>query len=56
MLKKITKSYDSYSHYPSPTGRPSNKYPYPSTKYVYDRNKSMATCTKLKDVDLRKIM
>ena len=55
-VKKITKSYDSYSHYPSPTGRPSNKYPYPVTEYEYNMNKSIATCNKMKDVRVCNIM
>lgn len=38
------------SYYPSPTGRPSNKYPYPVRRYVYSNNYSFATCYKLNNV------
>lgn len=43
------------SHYPSPTGRPSRKYPYPVKDYAYLRNRSYATCYKLSDVKLKSI-
>lgn len=44
--------YCSGSHYPSPTGRPSRKYPYPVKDYEYLRNYSYATCYNLSDVKL----
>lgn len=43
------------SYYPSPTGRPSNKYPYPIKEYVYVKNYSYATCYKLENIKLNGI-
>ena len=43
------------SYYPSPTGRRSNKYPYPVKKYVFEKNYSHAACYKMCDMDLQKI-
>lgn len=40
------------SHYPSPTRRPSRKYPYPVKDYAYSRNYSYATCYRLSSVKL----
>ena len=40
------------SYYPSPTGRPSNKYPYPVRKYRYSNNHSYATYHKLSNTKL----
>ena len=40
------------SYYPSPTGRPSNKYPYPVRKYRYSNNYSYATYLKLSNTKL----
>ena len=40
------------SYYPSPTGRPSNKYPYPVRKYGYSNNYSYATYLKLSNTKL----
>jgi competence CoiA-like predicted nuclease len=42
-------------HYPSPTGRSSNKYPYPVKDYGYSRNNSYATCYKLSNTELKDI-
>lgn len=51
----ISNSYIcSGSHYPS--GRRSNKYPYPIKDYVYMRNKSLATCYKLDNLQLKNII
>lgn len=40
------------SYYPSPTGRPSNKYPYPVRKYEYFSNYSYVTYLKLSNTKL----
>lgn len=53
-IKNISNSYYCCGyHYPSPTGRPSNKYPYPVRDYAYLRNYSYATCYKLSDIKLK---
>lgn len=50
-IKDISNSYYcSGIRYPSPTGKPSRKYPYPVRIYSYLRNYSYATCYKLKNV------
>lgn len=41
------------AHYPSPTHRPSRKYPYPVRDYAYCGNHSYATCYKLFNTKLR---
>ena len=43
------------SKYPSPTGRPSRKYPYPVRQYDFYKNNSYATCYKLMDTKLDNI-
>ena len=48
--------YCSGLRYASPTGRASRKYPYPVQKYEYLRNFSIATCYKLNDIQLKKIL
>lgn len=52
-IKDSSKNYSSYHYYPS--GRPSNKYPYPITKYKYDTNLSLARCYKLKNIKLKEV-
>lgn len=52
---KSNSYYFSGYHYPSPTGRPSNKYPYPRREYDYLRNYSYATCYKLHNLKLTNI-
>lgn len=47
--------YCTGSFYPSPTGRPSNKYPYPVRRYAFSRNYSYATCYKLSNTKLKNI-
>ena len=54
-VKDSIKSYRSYSYYPSPTGRPSNKYPYPVTDYRFYKNMSLAKCTSLNSLKLKNI-
>ena len=50
-IKDTSNSYTYVSsYYPSPTGRPSNKYPYPVRKYAYSNNYSFATCYKVDNV------
>lgn len=52
-LKDISNSYCCVgSHYPSPTGRPSNKYPYPVKDYKYKENNSYVTCYRLSDLKI----
>ena len=52
-IKNIDNSYTCIgSYYPSPTGRPSNKYPYPVRKYRYSNNHSYATYHKLSNTKL----
>ena len=55
LVKDKMKSYSSYSYYQSPTGRKSNKYPYPVTGYHFNKNLSFARCMKLKNLKLRNI-
>lgn len=43
------------SYYPSPTGRPSRKYPYPVKEYNYIGNHSYATCYKIDNVKLKNL-
>lgn len=43
------------AHYPSPTRRPSRKYPYPIKDYAYSKNYSYATCYRLSDIKLYSI-
>lgn len=52
LIKDDSKSYSSYSYYPSPTGRSSNRYPYPVTAHRYACNKSLAKCEKLNDIKI----
>lgn len=52
LVKDKSKSYSSYSYYPSPTGRPSNKYPYPVSGHRYDWNKSLAKCKNINHIDV----
>lgn len=55
-IKSLSNSYYcTGSYYPSPTRRPSRKYPYPVKKYSYLKNYSYATCYKLFDVKLKNI-
>lgn len=55
-IKDIMNSYICVgTHYPSPTGRPSRKYPYPVKDYRFSRNYSYATCYQLSDVKLKSI-
>lgn len=52
-VKNDTSSYYcSGSYYPSPTGRPSNKYPYPVKEYKFLRNYTYAACYRLSDIRL----
>lgn len=55
LVKDKIKSYTSYLYYPSPTGRPSNKYPYPVTAYAFNENLSLAKCMKLDYLKLKSI-
>lgn len=52
LVKPISKSYSMYSYYPSPTGRKSNKYPYPVTGYKYSHNLSLAKCENLNNINI----
>lgn len=52
LLKDCSKSYESYSYYPSPTGRSSNKYPYPMTSHRYKFNRSLAKCERINNIKL----
>lgn len=52
---KSNSYYCSGYHYPSPTGRRSNKYPYPVRVYEYLENYSYATCYKLSNLKLTNI-
>lgn len=54
-IKDISNYHCIGSHYPSPTGRPSRKYPYPVYDYAYLKNRSYATCYKLSDTKLLSI-
>lgn len=55
-IKNISNSYYcSGSHYPSPTGRPSRKYPYPVKEYKYLKNYSYASCYKISTIKLKSI-
>lgn len=54
-IKEPAKSYGGYSKYPSPTGRKSNKYPYPVKHYVYCSNVSIANVMKLDNLKLKYI-
>ena len=52
-IKNTDNSYTCIgSYYPSQTGRPSNKYPYPVRKYRYSNNHSYATYHKLSNTKL----
>lgn len=53
LAKDSCNSYMTSSYYPS--GRPSNKYPYPITKHTYLENHSLAKCMKLKQLKLKGI-
>ena len=53
VVKDKFQSYSSYTYYPSPTGRPSNKYPYPVTGYNFDTNVSLARCIPLNILSLK---
>lgn len=55
LVKDYLKSYDSYTYYPSPTGRSSNKYPYPVTDYLYNHNMSLANCYLLNMLKLKSV-
>ena len=55
LIKDKMKSYTSYKYYPSPTGRPSRKYPYPYTSYRFNKNVSLARCMKLQYLKLKNI-
>lgn len=55
LIKDSIKSYSSYLYYPSPTGRPSNKYPYPVTDYRFCKNVSLAKCMSLNSLKLKSI-
>lgn len=52
LIKTEAQSYSTYSYYPSPTGRKSNKYPYPVTGYRYENNLSLAKCEKIKNINI----
>lgn len=52
---KSNSYYCSGYHYPSPTGRRSNKYPYPVSIHKYLENYSYATCHKLLNIKLTNI-
>ena len=55
-IKDISNSYHCIgAHYPSPTGRPSRKYPYPVRDCAYLKNYSYATCYRLFDIKLQSI-
>lgn len=54
-VKDNTLNYDKTYRYPSPTGRPSNKYPYPVAKLEYRRNVSLARCFDLDKIKLTEI-
>lgn len=56
LVKDQYKSYSSFSYYPSPTGRRSNKYPYPVTAYKYNKNKSLAKCEKLMEITISNLL
>lgn len=57
LIKNISNSYSCIgAYYPSPTGRPSNKYPYPVREYAYTKNHSYATCYNLNSTKLQNIM
>lgn len=45
-------SMSSYSYYPSPSGKSSNRYPYKVTEYKYFNNYSILRCIDLKDVKM----
>ena len=55
LIKDELQSYESYKYYPSPTGRPSRKYPYPYTSYRFDKNVSLAKCMKLQYLQIKNI-
>lgn len=55
LIKDENKSYKSYNRYPSPTGRPSRKYPYPVKHYVFKENKSLTKCMDLKNLKIKSI-
>lgn len=54
-IKDVSNYYCIGSHYPSPTGRPSRKFPYPVKDYAYLRNNSYATCYKLSNIKIKSI-
>lgn len=49
-IKDSGKNYRTETYYPSPTGRPSNKYPYPATRYIFDENIALAECKKIESI------
>lgn len=55
LIKDELKSYTSYKCYPSPTKRPSRKYPYPVTCYNFNVNYSLGRCLKIGNVKLKEI-
>lgn len=55
LIKNEFKSYESYTYYPSPTGRSSRKYPYPVTGYNFYKNLSLAKCMSLNSLILKGI-
>lgn len=55
-IKHISNSYYcTGAYYPSPTRRPSRKYPYPVRKYSYFENYSFGVCYKLSNTKLSHI-
>lgn len=54
LVKVPNASFVSSSFYPS--GRPTNKNPYPITEYTWDRNLSLAKCTRLEDANMKHII
>jgi len=56
LIKNTSNNYQCIgSHYPSPTGRPSNKYPYPVKDYAFIGNYSYASCYYLPYIKLKSI-
>lgn len=54
-VKSKNRNFKTETYYLSPTGRPSNKYPYPCTRYVFNINKAFAYCKNIFECSLNDI-
>ena len=55
LVKDLQKSYYVCHKYPSPTGRPSRKYPYPVSYYSFNKKYSLAKCMSLNSIRLKEV-